>query len=931
VELRDLTLLVWRRWWLLVAGTALAIAVYFIALRYVTPPPQYQAASTVVVGGDSEIDVSALQLGRDLVPTYVEWARRRPVLQSVIDALKLDESYKELQERIDVRAIRDTQLMEITVTSSDPQQAAAIANEVALQLTFHPLPFGGGADATQRSFQLDLEALRRKIESTEAEIVDLSDRATAAGSEEDVAALTGRIAGLQQDLNVWRKSLSVLDSAYADYLGGFIRVAEEAVPPSQPLKPTVHVFVVGTVGFLFAALLAFLLERLNPSSKKTDDLFKHLAIPALGEIPSLNGSGHGWSTRLFRRQAGTDRDPLSYSSKHGSPFDSSYRNIVNNLMCANDGGMRRTVLITSPTAEHGQENTAVGIAMACAAAGHRTVLVDASLQHPVLHFYFGLPNATGLVDLLNKSERAQHTSLLNPVGKNGLQVLTSGPVKFASPRIFHPQHFEAGLDELSEQADVILFNGPPVLAGPEAASLASQVDYVVLTFDAQKTRFDEVQKAASLLKASKDTQVGGVLNNGHAAVAPISTQPAGGFRWPRTFRALRHRNFRLFWFGQVVSQIGTWMQIVAQGWLVYTLTESAFLLGLVNFVGLLPVIPISLLGGVISDRISRRNLIIGTEAVLMVQALIMATLTWLGLIQVWHIIILSFVLGAAAALEQPARLAFVADTAGKDDLTNAVALNASVYNSARIVGPAVAGLLVAWIGEAGCFFVNGVSYLAVIGALLAIRLPREAIRETGLNVGRSLVDGLNYVWDAQLIRDLMAIVAVSSFFTLPYITLLPVFAADVLNVGPEGLGLLLTTIGLGAIIGALGVANVHSGHRGRWLALGNVLGPVFLILFSISGSLPLSLALVFLVGASNAVRNTLANSMIQLSSLERYHGRVMSVYNLLFNGMSRFGALMIGGLAQVITVPWAVGLGAVVSVIWGLIVIWRMPSVVRLR
>ncbi|MFB0546505.1 MAG: MFS transporter, partial [Anaerolineae bacterium] len=291
---------------------------------------------------------------------------------------------------------------------------------------------------------------------------------------------------------------------------------------------------------------------------------------------------------------------------------------------------------------------------------------------------------------------------------------------------------------------------------------------------------------------------------------------------------------------------------------------------------------------------------------------------------------LSFVLGAAAALEQPARLAFVVDTVGKEDLTNAVALNSSVYNSARIVGPSIAGLTVAWIGEAGCFFVNGVTYLAVICALLSIRLPPRAVPKTRLQVSNSLINGFRYVWDTRTIRALMAIVAVSSFFTLPYIALMPVFARDVLQAGPEGLGFLMTGVGIGAIAGALGVANIEAGRRGKWLTLGNAIGPALLILFCLSWSFPLSLVLVVLVGASNAVRQTLANSLIQLTTSEEYHGRVMSIFNLLFNGMSRVGALAVGSLAEITGVAWAVGLGAVVSLVWGLIVIWRMPYVQRL-
>ncbi len=412
---------------------------------------------------------------------------------------------------------------------------------------------------------------------------------------------------------------------------------------------------------------------------------------------------------------------------------------------------------------------------------------------------------------------------------------------------------------------------------------------------------------------------------------PSSDSSLRAFGWPRTFRALRHRNYRLFWSGQTISLVGTWMQIVAQGWLVYRLTDSPLMLGLVNVVALLPVAPLSLLAGVISDRFPRRNLIVITEIVLMLQALIMAVLIWLNMIQIWHIAVLSFVLGAAAAVEQPARLAFVVDVVGKEDLTNAVALNSSMYNSARIVGPAIAGLLLAWIGEAGCFFVNAVTYLAVILAMLAVRLPPQIPPRKPLRVTESLREGLGYVWDAKVIRALMSVVAVSSFFTLPYIALMPVFARDVLGSGPEGMGFLMTAVGIGAITGALGVANIQQGRRGKWLTWGNIMGPVFLLLFCLSGSFALSLVLVVLVGASNAVRQTLANSLIQLTSAEEFHGRVMSVFNLVFNGMSRIGALGVGAMAEVTSVPWALGLGAIVSLVWGLSVIWRMPYVHRLR
>ncbi|MFN2226806.1 MAG: MFS transporter [Anaerolineae bacterium] len=421
------------------------------------------------------------------------------------------------------------------------------------------------------------------------------------------------------------------------------------------------------------------------------------------------------------------------------------------------------------------------------------------------------------------------------------------------------------------------------------------------------------------------------LATGQASADAIpAPQPAGRRRWPRTFRALSHRNFRLYWSGQVFSLVGTWMQIVAQQWLVYRLTDSPLMIGLVNLVGLLPVVPISLLAGVISDRFPRRKLIIVTEIVLTAQTLALALLTALGIVQVWHIIALSFVLGAASALEQPARLAFVADTVGKEDLSNAVALNSSAYNVARILGPAIAGLLVAWIGEAGCFLINGATYLPVILTLLAIELPAQARPRGPMRLGGDLMSGLRYTWDTRAIRSLLLIVALSSFLTLPYMVLMPVFAGDVLDAGPDAYGFLLTAVGIGAIGGALMVANLRSGRRGRWLNVANVLGPAFLLLFCLSRSFIVSLGVVFFVGAANAMRQTLANSLLQIKAAEEYHGRVMSLFNLIFNGMSRAGGLAVGAAAEFTGAPWALGASAAASLLMGLAIIWRLPEVDRL-
>ncbi|MFC1922349.1 MFS transporter [Chloroflexota bacterium] len=405
---------------------------------------------------------------------------------------------------------------------------------------------------------------------------------------------------------------------------------------------------------------------------------------------------------------------------------------------------------------------------------------------------------------------------------------------------------------------------------------------------------------------------------------------AAASRWSRTIRSLRHRDFRIYWTGQVVSMVGTWMQIVAQGWIVYALTDSPLMLGLVSFAGLLPVLPISLAAGVLSDRYSRRSIMMVTESVLMLQAFAMAALIWLDVIQVWHIILLSFILGAAAAMEQPARLAIVADIVGDEDLSNAVALNSGGNNTARIIGPSIAGLIIATYGGAACFLINGITYLVFILALFAIRVPRQSLSSDQERFVTSLSDGFKYIMQSKVILGLLFIISVASFLTIPYIALMPVFAKDILQVGASGLGFLLTAVGVGAILGAILVAYLQPGRRGKWLTIANFVGPVFLVLFSFSGTLPLSLLFVVFVGASNAIRLTLANSLAQLNSAKEYHGRVMSIFNLLFNGMSRVGALFIGGFAELTNIAWVLGISAAASAIIGLVVIYRMPQVRRL-
>jgi predicted MFS family arabinose efflux permease len=262
-----------------------------------------------------------------------------------------------------------------------------------------------------------------------------------------------------------------------------------------------------------------------------------------------------------------------------------------------------------------------------------------------------------------------------------------------------------------------------------------------------------------------------------------------------------------------------------------------------------------------------------------------------------------------------------------DDLSNAVALNSSAYNSGRIIGPAIAGLLIASIGGAAAFLVNSFTYLIFILALAAIRIPKRQRSDDKVRVIGSLKDGFKYILGNKTVIGLMFIVSVASFLTIPYITFMPVFARDILEIGADGLGFLMTAVGVGAIIGAMLVAYLQPGKRGNWLVFANIFGPIFLIVFCVSKSYQLSLLLVLLVGASNSVRLTLANSLTQLNTSSEFHGRVMSIFNLLFNGMSRIGALVIGGVADVSNVSWSLGLSAGISAIIGFIIFITAPHI----
>lgn len=397
-----------------------------------------------------------------------------------------------------------------------------------------------------------------------------------------------------------------------------------------------------------------------------------------------------------------------------------------------------------------------------------------------------------------------------------------------------------------------------------------------------------------------------------------------------TFRSLRHRNFRLFWTGQLVSLVGTWMQSVAQGWLVLTLTDSAFMLGLVSAIGSMPVLFLSLPGGVAADRFDKRRLLIFTQSTAMVLALTLAALTHYGLVRIWQVVLLAAVSGSVFAFDAPSRQAFTIELVGKEDLLNAIALNSAIFNAARIVGPALAGILIGFIGMAGCFFLNGISFLAVIAGLWLIAQERPAPRAPG-SAWREMRDGLSYSWNHPVIRPLVTIVAVFSIFGMPYAMLMPVFAKDILAVGPRGLGFLMTANGVGALAGALGLAAFsRTRGRGRLVLVAGIVFSLGLAAFSLSKSFILSLALLPLVGWAMVSQTATINTLLQTTVPDGLRGRVMSLFTFVFMGMMPFGSLLGGSTAQRFGAPAALRAGAAVCLGTTILIFWKEREILKL-
>ncbi|GAB4366504.1 MAG: MFS transporter [Deltaproteobacteria bacterium] len=397
-----------------------------------------------------------------------------------------------------------------------------------------------------------------------------------------------------------------------------------------------------------------------------------------------------------------------------------------------------------------------------------------------------------------------------------------------------------------------------------------------------------------------------------------------------TFEALRHRNFRLWFFGQMVSLVGSWMQVIAQNWLVYQLTGSAWDLGLVNFVGAIPLVPLTLHAGAIADRFSKRRTIFLAQSAMMLLAFTLALLCFTGAVRLWHVLLLAFLLGAAQAVDTPARQAFVVELVGKEHLSNAIALNSGTFHAARVVGPAAAGLLVAWAGIPWAFLLNGISFLAVLWVLLRMDRSRILRTENDGRDGNDLWGGIRHILSHRPEGGIVLLISLSALLAMPYHVLVPIYAKEILGGSAGAYGVLMTAAGVGAVLGSLVAASGRATRRPGTLLLAGSLGfPLILIAFSVSRNYPLSIGLLGTAGFLFVLQNAPANSRLQTLAPDRLRGRVMAIYVSLFLGMMRLGSLLLGWLASATSAPAALAAAGAAGLAAGLTVHRIFPEIRR--
>ena len=396
----------------------------------------------------------------------------------------------------------------------------------------------------------------------------------------------------------------------------------------------------------------------------------------------------------------------------------------------------------------------------------------------------------------------------------------------------------------------------------------------------------------------------------------------------QTLRALKHRNYRLFFGGQSFSLIGTWMQQIALGWLVYRLTDSAFLLGLVGFSSQVLTFALAAFAGVLADRYSKYKIIITTQSLAMLQAGILAILTLTNTIQIWHILLLSLFSGLINAFDMPTRQSFVIDLLeDRNDLPNAIALNSSVFNAARLIGPTAAGFLIFSLGEGLCFLVNAVSYVAVLTALLMMKISPQESNSKNEKMLEGLKEGIKYAYKFKPIRVLLLLIALVSLTGMPYTVLMPVFARDVLQGNAHTLGFLFGAVGAGAFTGALFLASRKTVlGLGRWIAKAAIIFSLGLLFFSFSRNLYLSTALMLFTGFGMMMQMASTNTLLQTLVDDDKRGRVMSLYVMAFMGTAPFGSIMAGTLASIIGAPLTILSSGLICLTGALIFAKNLPS-----
>jgi len=399
------------------------------------------------------------------------------------------------------------------------------------------------------------------------------------------------------------------------------------------------------------------------------------------------------------------------------------------------------------------------------------------------------------------------------------------------------------------------------------------------------------------------------------------------------FSALTYRNFRLFWFGQIISLSGTWMHSAAQGWLVFKLTNSPFYLGLVGSAITMPILLFTMAGGVAADRFFKRNIILTAQIILLFLTLALAIMVSTGIVTVWHVLVISFLIGTTNSFEIPARQSFFIELVGKENLMNAIALNSAAFHGARMIGPTIAGIIMGFFGLSACFYLNSLSFLATITGLLKMRFRPEEIKTSpGSGLKKEFNEGLKFIFHDPRIYTLILSSGIISFFGFPYATFLPVYARDILKTGATGLGMLMGSAGAGAFVGAitLTIRGDYS-NKGILLAVSGITFSIALLIFSISVASWLSYLMLFLVGFGAISQVATANSMLQLAVPDNLRGRVMSSFATVFLGMTTIGNFSLGSLANYIGTKYALLTGACLCLFGSMLLILTRPEILKIK